>query len=64
MRFRICNPIHDPDWRKLVEGHQSSSIYQHPLYMEALARTYPHLEPFGFVIMDGNDKYTAGIPFF
>ena len=64
MRVRIFNPIHDEGWRKLVEGHESSSIYQHPLYMEALARTYPHLEPFGFVIMDDNDNYTAGIPFF
>jgi len=64
MRVRTCNPIHDEGWRKFVEGHQLSSIYQHPLYMEALARTYPHLEPLAFVIMDDNDNYAAGIPFF
>lgn len=64
MHIGICNPITDPRWRQLVEDHPSSSVYQHPLYMKALAETYAHLEPLGFILTDDHGNVAAGIPFF
>ena len=64
MRTGTCNPITDDCWEKLVEDHPSSSVFQHPLYMEALARTYAHLEPLGFFLTDDQGHYAAGIQFF
>jgi len=64
MRVHICNPTAEERWGELVEEHPSSSVFQHPLYMEALAKTYAHLEPLGFILIDDHDHYVAGIPFF
>jgi CelD/BcsL family acetyltransferase involved in cellulose biosynthesis len=60
----VCSPITDDRWKDLVEAHPASSVFQHPSYMEVLARTYKHLEPVGIVLKDEQGRYAAGIPFF
>jgi hypothetical protein len=63
MQIEILDPIEEKRWGDFVNGHPLSSIFQHPAYLKALAKTYAHLKPLAFVIIDNND-IKAGLPFF
>lgn len=63
MRTETINPIQDISWKRFVEDNPESNIFQHPLYLEALIRTFRHLSPLAFIIRDSGGHIRAGWPF-
>jgi serine/alanine adding enzyme len=64
MPNEIINPVVDHRWGGFIEGHPAGAIFQHPLYLGVLQRTYKHISPVCFIRTDASNEITAGMPFF
>ncbi|PWT94823.1 MAG: hypothetical protein C5B53_12350 [Candidatus Melainabacteria bacterium] len=56
------DPLRDPRWTELLEGHPRASIFHTPGWLSALRRTYEY-EPVAFTTSPPNSRLTNGIPF-